>query len=211
MTKTFAFTDICLDAMREVGNIGLGNAMTALSTMIDQGVNIAIPQVDVVPLPTFAGMMGGAESVSACIYMPVEGDAPGHVAFFLPEACARCLADHLLGQPEGTTQALDELACSALMEVGNILASTYLVAIGSMTGLNLLSSPPALAVDMTAAILASLATAIAGDEDAAFTILTRVGDAGDCIEGFFLYMPEPGSLATLFPCARPRRRKRGSE
>ena len=185
MTKTFAFTDICLDAMREVGNIGLGNAMTALSTMTDQGVNISIPQVDVVPLPAFADMMGGAESVSACIYMPVAGDAPGHVAFFLPEDCARCLVDHLMGQPEGTTQELDELACSALMEVGNILASTYLVAIGSMTGLNLLASPPALAVDMTAAILASIATAIAGDEDAALTILTRIGDADDCTPGLF--------------------------
>jgi chemotaxis protein CheC len=184
--------------MREVGNIGLGNAMMALSTMIDQGVNMAIPEVNIVPLSAFTKMAGGAESVSACVYMPVEGDAPGHVAFFLPEACARGLADSLMGQPAGTTQELDEISCSALMEVGNILASAYLVAIGSITGLNLLSSPPALAVDMTGAILSSIATAFSENEDTALTVLTRIGDVGSAIEGFFLYVPEKESLTTLF-------------
>ena len=84
MKTLFTYNEICLDALREVGNIGLGNAMTALSTMIDQGVDMSVPRVGVVPLSQFAEMAGGEESVAACIYMPVEGEVSGHVAFLLP-------------------------------------------------------------------------------------------------------------------------------
>ena len=176
MTTALALNPICLDALREIGNIGLGNAMTALATMIDQGVDMAVPHVSVISLGQFAHLVGGEETVSACIYMPVEGDAPGRVALFLPDAGARHLADCLLGQAGGTTQEFDEIVCSALMEIGNILASTYLVAIGDMTGLSLLSSPPAFAVDMTAAILASIAGTFEEDDEQALTIVTRIGD-----------------------------------
>src|SRR5579883_3108659 len=142
-----------LDALKEVGNIGAGNAMTALATMIDQTVDMSVPRVGIVPLGEFAQMAGGPESLAAGVYMPVAGDAPGHVAFLLPAESAFRLADQLLGRPVGTTTSFEDLEFSALMEVGNILASSYLVAIGDMTGLNLLSSPPAIAIDMTAAIL----------------------------------------------------------
>ena len=198
MKTIFTYNEICLDALREVGNIGLGNAMTALATMIDQGVDMAVPHVGVVPLSQFADMAGGGESVSACIYMPVEGDVSGHVAFLLPEASAYALADHLLGLPPNTTMELDEIAESALMEIGNILTGSYIVAIGELTGLSLLASPPAFAIDMTAAILASIATTFAEDADMALTILTRIGKMDNGIEGFFMFVPEPGSLIKLF-------------
>ena len=198
MKNKFIFNDICMDALREVGNIGLGNAMTALASMIDTGVDMSIPKVGVSAIPEFAELAGGPEAVSACIYMPVAGDTPGHVAFFLPEQSAHHLTDYLMGLPLGTTQELDEIACSALMEVGNILAASYMTAISDLTGLTLLASPPALAVDMTAAILASIASTFAEEVDMALTILTSIGQAGSAIEGFFMFVPEPGSLIPLF-------------
>ena len=198
MKTEFAFNEICLDALREVGNIGLGNAITSLSTMINQGIEMTVPHVGVVPLSSFAEMAGGAEAVAACIYMPVDGDISGHVAFLLQELSAYALADQLLGLPVGTTSELDEIACSALMEAGNILAGSYMVAISDMTGLSLLASPPAFALDMTAAILASIASTFAEEANTALTILTRIGNVGDRVEGSFVFVPEPGSLMKLF-------------
>ncbi len=186
-----------MDALREVGNIGLGNAMTALATLLDRGVNMGVPDVSVISLAQFAHIAGGDESVSACIYMPVDGDAPGRVALFLPLDGARHLVDCLMGLEAGTTLEFDEIADSALMEIGNILASTYLAAIGDMTGLSLLSSPPALAIDMTAAILASIAGTLEEDEERALTIVTGIGDPGGALSGFFLYVPDQASIGTL--------------
>ncbi len=197
MTNAFALNPLCMDALREVGNIGLGNAMTVLATLLDQNVNMGVPDVSVISLAQFAHIAGGDEAVSACIYMPVEGDAPGRVALFLPLDAARHLADCVLGLEAGTTQSFDEVADSALMEIGNILASTYLAAIGDMTGLSLLSSPPALAIDMTAAILASIAGTLDEDEERALTIVTGIGDPDGALNGFFLYVPDQASIGTL--------------
>ena len=197
MTPTLTLNSICLDALREIGNIGLGNAMTALATMIDRGVDMAVPNVRVISLAQFAHLVGGEETVSACVYMPVEGEAPGRVALFLPEEGARHLADCLMGQAAGSAREFDEIVCSALMEIGNILASTYLAAIGDMTGLSLLSCPPALAIDMTAAILASIAGTFEEQEERALTIVTRIGDPDSLLTGFFLYVPDPASIAIL--------------
>lgn len=198
MTTTLEnLNPVCLDALREVGNIGAGNAMTALATMVDNTVDMTIPRVGIVPLAEFAQMAGGPEAVAVGVYMPVAGDAPGHVAFLLPEPSACRLVDQLLGKPIGTTTNLKELEFSALMEVGNILASSYLVAICDLTGLNLLSSPPAIALDMTAAILSTIASAFASLEDHALTIVTHIGEEFGSIEGFFIFIPEIGSLSTI--------------
>ncbi|HLK59281.1 MAG TPA: chemotaxis protein CheC [Chthonomonadaceae bacterium] len=189
--------ELALSALKEVGNIGAGNAMTALATMLDQNVDMSVPRVGIIPLSEFALMTGGEETISVGVYMPVEGDAPGHVAFLWPEASALRLAEQLMGLPLGSTDSLDEVACSALTEVGNILASSYLVAIGEMTELNLLSCPPALAYDMTSAILSEVAAAFASMEDQALTITTHIGEAFGAVDGFFLYIPEPGSLKIM--------------
>lgn len=189
--------DIYLDALREVGNIGAGNAMTSLATMVDHKVDMSVPHVGIVPLTDFAKMAGGAEAISVGVYMPVTGDAPGHVAFLLPEACAQVLVDQIMGQEPGTTTTFGEVELSAMMEVGNILASSYLVAICELTGINLYSSPPAIAVDMTAAILSTIAAAFASVQDHALTIVTQIGEELGALEGYFIYIPEPGSLSVM--------------
>ncbi len=189
--------ELYLDALREVGNIGAGNAMTALATMIDCRVDMSIPSVGIVSLNQFTQMAGGPEAVAVGVYMPVTGDAPGHVAFLLPERSACNLIDQLLGRTLGETTQLGEIECSAMMEVGNILASSYLVAICEMTGLNLYSSPPALAVDMTAAILSAIAAAFESEDDQALTIMTQIQEDFGTVDGFFIYVPEPGSLTVM--------------
>jgi chemotaxis protein CheC len=190
-------TEVYLDALREVGNIGAGNAMTALATMIDCRVDMSVPRVGIVSLNQFTQMAGGSETLAVGVYMPVTGDAPGHVAFLLPERSACRLVDQLMGRQVGETASLDEVERSALMEVGNILASSYLVAICELTGLNLYASPPALAIDMTAAILSSIASAFAPDDDQTLTIVTQIQEDFGTVEGFFIFVPEPGSLSVM--------------
>jgi len=190
-------TETMLDALREIGNIGAGNAMTSLSMMVDARIDMSIPDVGVVPLSAFTSMAGREEAVSVGIYMPVEGDVPGHIAILLPEAGAMRLVDQLMCQPPETTTALGAMECSALMEVGNIFISSYLVAIGGMTGLNLVASPPAMALDMSAAILSMLASAVAQLDDDVLTIVSKIDERLQGVDGVFIFVPEPGSLSIL--------------
>ena len=92
---------------------------------------------------------------------------------------------------------LGELECSALTEVGNILASSYIAAIGELTGLRLLTSPPSISIDMTAAILSTVTAAFGGLQAHALTIVTRFDGSFGPVEGYFLFIPEPGSLSIM--------------
>lgn len=197
MAKT-VLTDLHIDALREVANIGMGHAVTSLSAMVDESFVMSVPAFGVVALTEFAEILGDLEAQAAAVYMPVLGDAPGHVAFLFPYKHACELADVLLGQPRGTIGCLDEMACSALMEVGNVLISSFVSAISDLTHLFLPVSPPGIAIDMTGAILQSLSTVSPDLGDHALTIMTRLADSTFPIEGIFIYIPEPTALPTLF-------------
>jgi chemotaxis protein CheC len=191
------YNEIAISALHEVGNIGAGHAMTALAALVGQRVVMDVPEVGIVPLRQFPQMLGGVEETSVGVYMPVTGEAPGHVAFLWSHGNACRLADHLLDRSLGGTTILEEMECSALMEVGNILTSSYLTAISEMTGLTLLTAPPVIAVDMTAAILSAIATEFVSLENEALTITTHIGKSFGKIDGFFIYIPEPDSLSVL--------------
>jgi chemotaxis protein CheC len=191
------FNEMTMDVLREVGNIGAGNAMTSLATLMDQKVDMSLPNVTIVPLAKFAEVTGGPEAPAVGIYIQVEGDAPGHIAFILSAEGACRLVDQLMGLLSGTTKELGEMEISALMEAGNILASSHLVALCDMTGLRLLSCPPAIAEDMTAAILSTIAVTFSYLEDQAITIVTQIREEEKTTEGYFIYIPEPESLSVI--------------
>ena len=194
---TQTLTELHRDVLREVGNIGAGNAMTALATLVDRRVDMSVPQVGIIPLAEFTRIAGGPEALAAGIYMSVEGDAPGHVAFVVPEVSALRLADYLMYRSPGEVVEFGEMERSALMEVGNILASSYLTALCELTGLRLYICPPALALDMTAAILSTIAAEFAFLEDKAVTIVTQIREGDKVLDGYFIYIPETDSLSVL--------------
>lgn len=188
---------LCLDALKEVGNIGAGHAITSLAELLNQTVDMSVPIVGITALDDFIKMAGGAEAVSVGVYMYVDGEAPGHVAFLMPMRDAYRLIDQMLMQDVGTTQALDEMATSALKEMGNIMVSSYLVAIGDMTGLNLLSSPPEILFDMTSAIVSNITAELVRDEESVLTIITEICHETGAMRGSFTYIPEDGSLTKI--------------
>src|SRR5579863_8425968 len=144
-----ALDEVHVDALREVANVGTGHAVTALSEMTGGSFIMSVPEVGVQAMDKFADVLGDAEALAVAIYMPVDGDAPGHAAFLLPFAGACELTDLLLGLPVGETTGINEMACSALTEIGNILIGSFLNALSEMTGLSFPVDPPGIAMDMT--------------------------------------------------------------
>jgi chemotaxis protein CheC len=191
-------TEFEIDALREIANIGAGHAVTSLATLTGEKFGMSVPTFGVKAFDEFDDILGDPEALAVAVYVPVKGDICGHGAFLFPYQNACRLIDSVMSRPTGETSELGEMECSALLELGNIIVSTFLNAMSAMTDLRLPSGLPALAVDMTGAILSSIAAASPDLGDHGLTVMTRFAETDHPVEGVFVFIPEPSSLSTLF-------------
>jgi chemotaxis protein CheC len=189
-----------LDALREIGNVGAGNAATALSQLINKKINMSVPKVSVAPIGEVPELVGGPETIVAGVFLRVFGEAPGSILFLLPRDSAYALVDTLMQRPyRDSYEQLSELDESALKEIGNILAGSYLNALAHFTQITLLPSIPALAIDMAGAILSLILIQLGQVGDYALVIETEFSADTDKkeVSGHFFLIPDPGSLNTI--------------
>lgn len=188
---------IQLDALREIGNVGAGNAATALSQILNKRIDMTVPEISILPLGEVPEVVGGPDAMVAGVYLRVYGPAPSSILFLLPRDSAFYLVDMLMGREHGATVELNAMDESALMEIGNILAGAYLNALSYFTKLTLLPSIPALAMDMAGAILSVILIQLGQMGDHALVIETEFSSDNDGVNGHFFLIPDPGSLGTI--------------
>ncbi|AOH48486.1 CheY-P-specific phosphatase CheC [Selenomonas sp. oral taxon 920] len=190
-------SELQLDVLREIGNVGAGNSATALSRLIQRRIEMNVPHVALVPIEDVPEFVGGPELVVVGIFLRVYGKAPSNILFLIPRDSAFALVDTLLGRERGKTTELDAMDESALMEIGNILAGSYLNAFYTFTGMSMLPSIPALAVDMAGAILNVVLVQLGEMGDHALLIETNFVAEDQSISGHFFLVPDPGSLSSI--------------
>ncbi|WP_258359697.1 chemotaxis protein CheC [Moorella sulfitireducens (nom. illeg.)] len=188
---------IHLDALKEIGNIGAGNAATALASMLGSRIQMAVPRAGVLPLKEITCLVGYEEDPVACVEFTVQGPAPSKIFFLLNEPSAYLLIDLLLGKPQGSTGSLDEMGCSVLTELGNILAGSFLNAFAEFCRLEFKPSVPAFAFDMLGAVLSSAFLEGGYFSDRALVIETRFYSATATIYGHFFLIPENAALEKI--------------
>lgn len=186
-----SLSDMQLDALRELANIASGTAATALSQMLAREVEISVPRALALPPADAVDACGPGEMDVAGVVVPIDGDIEGLVLLIIPAAHAAGLCT-MLG-----VEAHTEVGDSALREIGNILATSYLQGLGSMTGLDLLPSPPLLQQDMLAAIVASLLAETAGADDMALVLDSELDVSGEPCSISFLLLPTSGQIYDL--------------
>ncbi|AIF52101.1 MULTISPECIES: chemotaxis protein CheC [unclassified Pelosinus] len=190
-------SNLQLDALREIGNVGAGNSATALSQIINRKIDMTVPKIAIMPLGEVPDVVGGPDAMVAGVYLRVYGPAPSSILFLLPRDSAFYLVDMLMGREQGHTTSLNSMDESALMEIGNILAGAYLNALSHFTKLTLLPSIPALAMDMAGAILSVILIQLGQMGDHALVIETEFTTESDGVKGHFFLIPDPGSLNTI--------------
>lgn len=189
-------TQFQLDALREIGNIGSGHAATALSTLLQRRIDMSVPEVWAVPFEQVSAIVGRLDMPQATIYVKVEGEAPGKAVFFFPVESAEIVVQALFGSNQPMDLYTDEMAQSALKEVGNILVSSFLIALTQFSGIPLQPSVPALAVDMIGASLDTIFLEEGMLDDTVLFIDTQLTGIPK-IEGQFIFLPDEGSLKKL--------------
>lgn len=192
------FSCLQIDVLREVSNIGCGNAATALSTMLNKRIDMEIPSVNILPLAEAPGLLGGAELLVTGVFFQAVDDLPCSILWLLEQDSVGQLLSLLFGMDVQSQPPYSALEQSALMEVGNILSSSYLGALSSFTGLNFQLSVPALATDMAGAILDIALMQLGSYSDHALVIKNslRVGD--ESVEANFLLIPDATLIQQIF-------------
>ncbi|WP_438803687.1 chemotaxis protein CheC [Paenibacillus aceti] len=187
-----------MDVLKEVGNIGAGNAATALSRLLNKPIDMAVPKVQMLPFEAISEQVGGAEQVVLAIFLRVEGDAPGNLFFIQSPEAAKKLLHRLAGFEVEGEDSFSEMEWSALSEIGNILAGSYLSSLADFTSLQMTPTVPALALDMAGAILSYGLLQFGEMGDSALLIDTTFIEGQHEVEGQFFLIPDPESFAKIF-------------
>ncbi|WP_080874737.1 chemotaxis protein CheC [Oceanobacillus timonensis] len=202
----FKLTGFQKDILKEVGNIGAGNAATSLSRLLEQKIDMTVPNVEIADFNEVIALVGGPEQPIVGIMFQVEGEITGVMAIVVDIEEAEYLVQKLTHNQafqlsEQTNGAELEIAMSALSEIGNILTGSYLTALSDFTGMNLQPSVPHLGMDMAGAIMTMGLLEISQVTDYCIIIDTEIRqeeEGHEQIRGNFLFIPDPDSFQKLF-------------
>lgn len=185
-----------IDVLKEIGNIGAGNAITALSKMVSKRIDMRVPVVNIAEFKEVAEIAGGPETLVSGIYFNVSGDINGCIMFLIDSKSSRTLVNWLMGKKD-TNVDFDEIEISALKEVGNILASSYISSISTLTGLKITVSVPFLAIDMAGAIMSVPVILYGQVGDHVLLIETDFLEGTNHVKGNFFLIPDEKSFEIL--------------
>ncbi|MDU3580467.1 MAG: chemotaxis protein CheC [Clostridium butyricum] len=184
---------IQLDALKEVSNIGAGNAATALSMLLSKKIDMSVPSVNVVRLEDVVEETGESEVSSTVVR--VLGDIAGNILLVFKEDTVNKIIGKLVGTNEGINS---EMGQSVLCEIANIISASYMNSIAQLTNLAIAPSVPAVAYDMLGAILTTTFIESNQYDEYILDIETIfLDETEENIGGHFYYIPMPGSLEKI--------------
>lgn len=186
-----------LDALREISNIGMGHAATALSQLVGKTVHLDVPKVNVLQISQVPEVLGGPQQLVIGIYMQILGDARGNILLIFPLNSAMELMENLLLKRPANSASLNELEVSTLKEVGNILSSAFLNALGTFLKLTLIPSVPILSCDMAGAVVDYVLIELGKVGDISLMVETEFRSEEDRIRGHFYMIPDADSLEII--------------
>ena len=169
--------DVQFDVLKEIGNIGAGNATTALSTMLNVKMDMSVPNVALIQFKDISTIIGSED---------------GMMMFIFDTRSAHHLVNSLMLQDDSKdndSAEFTEMEMSALNEIGNIASGSYLTAISSLTNLNIIADVPQMTIDMVGALLSVPASEFGKYGDKLLLIQTQFGEL-DFVKGYFLLIPE---------------------
>lgn len=194
-------TPMQLDVLKEIANIGAGNATTALSSLLNTAVNMEVPKIELLEFKELADAIGGAENLVVGILLTLQQSIEGMMMFIVDTETAHKIVGRLLGNynPEDADRPdFSEMDLSAISEIGNIIAGSYMSSISTFMNMPISISVPYLAIDMAGAILSVPAIEFGKMSDQALLIESQFGDSNTVVNGYFILIPKLESFETIF-------------
>lgn len=184
-------------ALSSVARDGASRAGRGLSGLMGQDIRIHVPAVRVGTRIDACEAVGGEEALVLGAYLTITGDIAGHVMLLFPVKRALECVDLMCGYPSGTTVAPDEMAESAIAELGNIVGSAFVNALADRLSLVLHPSPPIVVNDMAFALVQSVYAEILAGGGEVVMIDTVFEDAAGRATGLLLVAPDSQTLGRI--------------
>ncbi|WP_331722109.1 chemotaxis protein CheC [Alkalithermobacter thermoalcaliphilus] len=186
-----------LDIIKEIGNIGAGNAATSLSELINRKIEMEVPSVEILDTEQIVKILGGEDLVVCGVYLNFHGDINGTILLILDITSSNNLLSILFQRPVENFE-YNDLEISALQEIGNILSSSYINSVSSLSNLKINISVPSVSIDMAGSILSVPAIEYGTISDKIILIENKLSEGGSEITAKFFLMPDIDSFKILF-------------
>lgn len=193
--RTNGYTTLQIDVLKELANIGGGNAATSISSFIDKPVGMSVPRVEILHYEEVFDKIMGEDTMVNAILMKMIGDARGYFLFVADQRDSYDLINMMIPSNHPISEGMQ---VSALKELVNIIVNTYLNAISKIVRVNLLASVPIFTIDMFGAILSSAYMDVQEYDDNVLIMNNEFYYNDSKIEGSLYFIPEPGVLPRLF-------------
>ena len=186
---SFSFDLFNLDMLKEIANIGAGNAATSLANLVGQKIDMDVPEVNIAEFKNLANVLNGAETLLAGILVKISGDINGLMMYLMDEESACQLVKILLNKDKKNFYEFEEMERSLLTEIGNILTSSYLTALSTLMNCKIEKSIPYLSIDMAGAILSVPAIQFSKIADKVLLIKSNFNKETK-LSGYFMLIPD---------------------
>lgn len=195
--KSLQMSEADIESVQVLANIGIANAATSLSKILNKRIDLSIPEVSLMPVEKIPESVGRVDSVYIGVYMPLVGDFKGTILFSLIEESAFELVSLLYGMEVQKTKELDEDGESALIEVTNIIGSSVVNVFSEKTGMPIKPTVPTVVHDYMQSILDSILVMHNITNDYALIMETEFYHQDDKVIGELLILPETESLKKI--------------
>lgn len=186
-----------IDIFKEIANIGSSHATSSLATMLKDVLKMDVPNVRIVKPAEIASLLGNEEQIVSATLLTMDGDITGIMMNIFDEASSLKIINEIVKTDVKSLTSLSEIEVSFLNELGNILTSSYLSALSTLTHLNIIPSTPNLCVDMAGAVLSVPAIQYGIISDEMLLIETQFSNETSQLKGYYLMVPDEPSFAKI--------------
>lgn len=198
MQDVSTLNEIQIDALKEVGNIGAGNAATALAQFLGKTIDMSVPNASVVSFNEISTYVGGPTKPVMGILLKLFGDISGRMLLLMPEQTAVKLLRVLVGDSTVTNTAeINDFELSCLKELGNIVSGSFLNAFAKLTSTTVFNSLPSVSFDMAGSLIDGVVSSLAEVSDSVFLIEASLKESNENLQINILLLPESDSLEKI--------------
>lgn len=189
--------EVHMDILKEIGNIGAGNAATSLSQMLSKRIEMNVPEVSLLDYNDIIESIGGAENVVVGVLIGFGGDIEGVILFLFKSEFAHLILNSLLGTELNSFEEITDLELSALSEISNIMVSSYVNSISSLTDMKINVMVPSLNIDMSGALLDAVTAEFTEVASKVVFIKEKYYCQNEMVYSYMLLLPDRQSLKVI--------------
>ena len=193
-----------IDVLMEIGNIGSGNAITALSELLNKRIEVSLTYINIIPFWKIPNLLGDPSSKVFGINSNIVNYKNLSILQFFTKESVLSLVHILNEDPSNilqditNIQDLDENSLSIIKETGNILAGHYLSALANLMSITLIPDVPYVAFDIMGAIANCIIARFSQAADYTIVIDTKIQIEDINMDGVFCFIPDFNILRKFF-------------